>query len=126
MEKFVKVIFLVYSINTLLFGLPLFLMPGRFLGLFGWAPVDPLISRVLGAALLAMAWCAFRGYLAYEPDQAKMLVSGNLVFTALGAAGLLRHLLGYYFPFMVWFVFGLLALWTIVWAVIAFRWRHSI
>ncbi len=125
MIKIVKILFLVYSINTLLLGLPLFLMPGRFLGLFGWEPVDPLISRLLGAALLAMTWCAFRGYLAYEPDQAKMLVSGNLVFTALGAFGLLRHLVGYYFPFMVWLVFGLLAFWAIVWAVIAFRFRRA-
>lgn len=124
MEKSVKILLLVYSINTLIFGLPLFLMPGRFLGLFGWEPVDPLITRLLGAALLAMTWCAFRGYQAYEADQAKMLVSGNLVFTALGAIGFLRHLVGYYFPFMVWFVFGLLTVWAIVWAVIAFKLRR--
>jgi hypothetical protein len=125
MRKSVKILLLVYSINTLIIGLPLFLMPGRFLGLFGWEPVDPLLSRLLGAALLAMAWWAFRGYLVYESDQARLLVSGNLVFTALGAVGLLRHLVGYYFPFIVWFIFGLLAIWAIVWAVIAFKLRRS-
>ncbi len=125
MVKTLKVLFLLYAIFTLVLGLPLFLMPGRFLGLFGWAPVDPLLSRLLGSALLAMAFCSFRGYLVADLDKVEMLVSGNLTFTALGAIGFLRHLVGFYFPFVVWLLFGLLALWAVIWAVVYFKLRKS-
>jgi hypothetical protein len=125
MEKWLKGLFLAYAVLALIFGIPLFLAPGRFLGLFGWAPVDPLLSRLLGAALLAMAWWSSLGAFQYDPGRAGWLASGNLVFTALGTAGLLRHLIGYHFPFMVWFVCGLLALWAVTWGVVAVSLRRS-
>jgi hypothetical protein len=43
----------------LFFGSGLLLAPGRFLGMFYWAPVDPPL-RIFGAALLAMGWLAWR------------------------------------------------------------------
>ena len=35
-------------------AIPLLLFPGRILGLLGWATVDPVASRLCGAALLAI------------------------------------------------------------------------
>ena len=126
MHRTAKILLLVYSIFNLVFGVFLFLMPGRFLGWFGWQPVDPLLSRVLGASLLAMAWCSLRGYLAEGPNVIRMLVSGYLVFTALGAIGILRHLVASsYYPFMVWFVFILLAVWAVVWGILLMLLRRA-
>ena len=116
--KALKIIFLVFAILLLITGLPLLLAPGRFLGIFNWAPVDTLLSRLLGAALLAMSWGSFMGFLAAEPDQVRMLVSCSFVFTALGALGFARHLFTiYYYPPMVWVIFILLVAWAIVWGV---------
>ena len=49
-----KVTALVWGILTLVLGVCLLLAPGRFLDTFGWAPVEPILDRVLGAALLAL------------------------------------------------------------------------
>jgi hypothetical protein len=125
MQKILKILFMLYAVTTFVFGLPLFLAPGRFLGLFGWEPIEPLLLRLLGAALIAMAWCALHAFLAPEPDQVQMVVTGNLIFTSLGAIGFLRHLTGFYYPFMVWFVFILLAVWAIIWAVVWFMLRKK-
>lgn len=119
MIKTAKVTLLIYAIFTLIFGLPLLVMPGRFLGFFGWLPVEPLIARMFGAALLSMSWTALRGYLTWGPNRILAIMNGYIVFTGLSAIGILRHLLTLtYYPFMVWFVFILLALWSAALVVI--------
>lgn len=118
-NKVLKIIFLVFAILLIITGVPLLLAPGRFLGMFGWAPVDTLLSRLLGASLLAMAWGSILGYLATEPEQVRMLVSCGFVFTTLGALGFARHLFTiYYYPPVVWVIFILLAAWAIIWGVV--------
>ena len=62
MSKALKITFGVHMVVALLFGAPLLLIPGRFLGLFGWQPLDPHITRLLGAAMLAFTWSSFQGY----------------------------------------------------------------
>jgi hypothetical protein len=38
----------------MIFALPLLLIPGKFMSIFGWSPVDPIMSRLVGAALLGI------------------------------------------------------------------------
>jgi Na+-driven multidrug efflux pump len=97
MSKSLKYTFLIHVVVSLIFGAALLLAPGRFLGLFGWAPIDPLISRLLGAALLALAWSSYRGWGASSYEQ------------------LLRHLLKGWYPWYVWFVFSMLLVFAIAW-----------
>jgi uncharacterized membrane protein HdeD (DUF308 family) len=76
-SKGLQITFLVHAILSLVMGLALMLVPGRSLSLLGWVPdwvqlpnselsipgqtfVDPLITRLLGAALLALAYLSFR------------------------------------------------------------------
>ena len=126
MTKALRITFLLYSITTLIFGLPLFLAPGRFLDLFGWQPVEPLLFRLLGAALLAMAWTSFRNFRAAEEDRVKMCLQGNLIFTGLGALGFARHLFSAsWYPLMVWFIFWLLLVWAVVWATLIWLTRRK-
>jgi hypothetical protein len=80
-----------------------------------WKPVDPLISRLLGAALLALAWGSFRGWQATERAQVKTLLEIEAVFTVLGSIGLLLHLLIASYPAIVWVVFILLVVFAIAW-----------
>lgn len=94
----------------------LLLAPGRFLGIFGWQPVDPLISRLLGAALLALAWSSFRGWQAESFSQVTTLIEMETIFTVSGSLGLMRHVLkAYYYPWYVWVVLAVLVGFAIVW-----------
>jgi hypothetical protein len=115
MSRPLKFTFLIHAVGGFLFGAPLLLAPGRFLGWLGWVPVDPLLSRVLGAALLALAWSSFRGWRATERAQVAILVEMEAVFTVLGCVGLLRHLLIANYPAMVWTVFAILLIFAIAW-----------
>jgi hypothetical protein len=44
----------VHFILDVLFGLPLLLAPELMLALFGWQEVDPILSRLVGAALMGI------------------------------------------------------------------------
>lgn len=115
MSKALRYTFVVHGIVGVVVGAPLVVAPGRFLGWLGWAPIDPIISRLLGAGLLALAWSSFRGSGAAEREQ-RILVEMELAFTVLGCAGLLRHLLRYRYPWLVWLTLAVLAIFAVAWA----------
>ncbi len=115
MSKSLRYTFLIHVVVSFIFGAALLLAPGRTLGLFGWAPVDPLISRLLGAALLALAWSSYRGWGASSYEQVSVLVEMEVIFTVFGSVGLLRHLIKAWYPWYVWFVFAVLVVFAIAW-----------
>ena len=117
MSKALKYTFLVHAVVAILVGVPLLVAPGRFLGFFGWKPIDPLLSRVLGAALLGLAWSSLRGFRATERAQVVSLIEMEAIFCILACVGLLRHLLVAGYPLMVWTVFAVLAIFAIAWIV---------
>ena len=121
MSKALKNTFLIHAIVAAVFGALLLALPGQFLGWFGWQPVDPILSRVLGAALLALAWSSYRGFRAKERAQVSTLIEAEAVFTVLGALGVLRHLLFAGYPWYVWLLFAVLALFAIAWLYFQFR-----
>ena len=115
MSKSLRYTFLLHAVVALLFGAALLAAPGRFLGLFGWAPVDPLLSRVLGAALLALGWSSYRGFRAAERGQVALLVELEAVFCVLTCVGMVRHMLGWYWPWYVWTLLGVFAAFAVAW-----------
>jgi Co/Zn/Cd efflux system component len=115
MSKSLRVIFMVHAIVSAVLGALFLIIPGRFLGLFGWAPIDPIISRLLGAAFLALAWGSYRGWRASEKAQVAILVELEAVFCVLASAGLLRHLLVAAWPWYVWLLFAGFAVFAIAW-----------
>jgi hypothetical protein len=49
-----RIWFVVHFVADIVFAVPLVFFPGVFLGLFGWTTVDPVTSRVVGAALIGI------------------------------------------------------------------------
>ena len=125
MSKSFRYTFLAHAVVAVLFGAPLLFFPGQFLGWFGWQLVDPVLSRMLGAALLTLAWSSYRGWQAKERAQVSVLLEMEAAFTVLGALGVLRTLLsgsylGYILGF-VWLLFAILALFALAWLYLLFR-----
>lgn len=111
-----KAAFSIQAILGILFGALLLVIPGRFLGLIGWAPVEPLLDRLLGAAFLALAWGSIAALRAKERSQVDLVLQIQIVFSLLGAVGFARHLFfAFYYPLMVWIVFAALVLFSLVW-----------
>ena len=121
MSKALKSTFLIHAIVAFLVGAPLLVAPGRFLGLFSWAPVDPLLDRVLGAALLGLAWSSYRGWKATDKAQVAVLLEMDAIFCVLSSLGLLRHLLIAYYPPIVWLLFAVLLVFAVTWLIFLFR-----
>lgn len=116
MSKLLKYAFLMQAVLAILAGAPLLIAPGRSMGFIGWQPVEPLLFRLFGAALLAMAWTSIYAFRAQRREQVQVLVQMQAIFCGLGSLGLLRHLLpSYIFPLSVWVVFGVLAIFTVIW-----------
>jgi hypothetical protein len=117
MSRWLRILFQVHAVVAVVAGLPLLLAPGRTLGLFGWAPVDPLISRILGAALVALAWSSWRGWRGATQTRVGLLIEVEAAFTTLTCAGLLRQLLGAHWPWYVWTLLGVFAAFAVAWVV---------
>jgi hypothetical protein len=121
MSKALKYTFLIHAIVALLLGAPLLLAPGRILTMLGWIHIDSMVSRILGAALLALAWRSWRGWQAKEKSQVKWLLELEAVFTVLAALGLLRELLFFPYPLIYWLVWGLLVVFAATWNYSVFK-----
>lgn len=84
--------FVVHFVVGLAVGLPLLVVPGSTLALLAWLPGDPGVSRLLGAAWVALGVASWRTRGAnLEVVRAmlglKSLWSGLGIFAALGAIG---------------------------------------
>jgi hypothetical protein len=115
MSKALKNTFLIHAIVCIVSGLLLLIIPGRTLLFFRWAPIDPILTRVLGAALLALGWSSFRGWQATERAQVQIVLEMEAVFTALACVGLLRHLLFAHYPLVVWLLFAVYLIFAVAW-----------
>jgi len=106
--KGLSITFLIHAIVGLILGLALLLVPGRSLSLLGWVQewvqlpnsdlsipgqtfVDPMITRLLGASLLALAYLSFRCW-AKATRMAKeihLIVEFEAVYCALSIIAIL-------------------------------------
>jgi hypothetical protein len=121
MSKALKVTFLIHAIVALGFGVPLLLAPGRFLIMLGWIHIDSMLSRVLGAALLALAWSSWRGWQAKEKTQVSTLLELETIFTVLGVVGLLRELIIFPYPSIYWLLCAILTAFAVAWIIFLFK-----
>jgi len=105
-----KNIFLVHAIISGLLGLCLWFIPGRFLTLLGWVPqwviladsdvqvpgttfIDAFITRLLGAALLALAYSSVRGWRMSQWGDVALVVQLESVFCILGLVSMIWSLI---------------------------------
>jgi hypothetical protein len=135
--------FLVHAIVAVVFGAALWLVPGRFLTLVGWvqesftidgteitAPgtlfVDGVITRLLGAVLLALAFSSYQGWRTQEWAKVALVVQLEAVFCLLSViAGLMvvLFLREDPLPLFGWLTLVLLAAFGAAW-ILALR-RHG-
>jgi hypothetical protein len=137
-SKGLQVTFLIHAIIGLAFGLGLLLVPGRSLSLLGWVPefvqlpeselsvpgntfVDPLITRLLGAALLALAYLSFRvlAKAIRSAKEAQLIVEFEAVYCALSIIAVLIALFtaGRAAGLFIWVILLLYAAFLVAWAV---------
>ena len=132
--------FLVHAIIAVVLGVLLWTIPGQGLSFLDWVPetltvgdtdvsgpgtvlVDPILTRLLGATLLAMALSSFQGWRAEEWGRVELLVQFEAAYCILAVIGMLAALiLDRPFNWIRWVTVGVLAAFAVAWSVA--YWRH--
>lgn len=111
--------FVIHFAVDIVFAVPLLLAPAWVLGLFGWSSVDPITSRLVGAALVGIGgasllernagWDVFRAMLGLK------IVWATAAMLAIGlgiAAG---------GPAAAWLFFAIFGVFLVVWVTYRIR-----
>ena len=117
MSRGLKITFLIHAIVALVFGLVLYLQPGLWAKIVNWAPYDAIVTRVYGAALLALAVSSWFGYRAARWDEVRILVLMEIALTVLSTIGGLWGLLFRGAPAFGWVS-------VLIWVAFAVAWIY--
>ena len=129
-----RTIFLVHMVISLVLGAALWLIPGRTLEMLGWVQdmvplpdsdlsvpggtfVDGVITRLLGAALVALGYSSYAGWRASSWERISLVVQLEFILCALGFVGTLAgfYLMERSVPLIGWVIAALLLIFTILW-----------
>jgi hypothetical protein len=116
-----RLTFLIHAVVSLVFGVSLFILPRLVTMLVRWPQADPLITRLLGAALLALAVSSWMGYRATRREEVTNAVTLEMVFTVASCIALLRHLLFLPTPAFAWVILVIMALFALAWIFFYFK-----
>jgi hypothetical protein len=117
MSRGLKITFSIHAIVAIVFGIVLYLQPGLWATLVKWTPFDASMTRVYGAALLALAVSSWLGYRAARWEEVRILVMMEIAFTVLSTVGALWGLLFRGAP-----AFGWVA--VVIWVAFAVAWIY--
>ena len=142
-----KTTFAIHFVVAALLGLALWLVPGRFLVVVGWLPetyqipvegtqifttgtifADPVMTRLRGAALIALAFSSLRGWRATRWSEVAYLVELEAIFCVLSVIAILvggialRQTL---MPAIGWVFLVLLLLFSAAWIIFWWAQRSS-
>lgn len=109
------------AVVDLALGLPLLLVPESILPRLGWTTVDPVVSRLLGAALIALGWHALSLRKRHASREAHRALLGlRLVGSAAAMVGMLIAI-ARGAPSATWAILAALVAASGVWAHYAIR-----
>lgn len=105
--------FVIHFVVDILFGIPLLMFPQVVLGLFGWTTYDPIMTRLVGAALLGIGIESLLGRSASVETFRAMLnlkvIWASSALFAIGA-GIIEGA-----PATAWVILGIFFLFWCVW-----------
>lgn len=115
MSQGLKYTFLIHAIIATVLGLAFFFIPRMSADLGNWPASDPNVTRIFGAAVLAIAVSSWAGYLAEAWAAVRIVVMMEIAYTVLGT---LAGLYGVFFdeaPNTTWIFIVIFVLFAIAW-----------
>ena len=112
-----------FVFSTLVLGLPLLVLPELVLSRLGWVAVDPLASRLVGAALIALGWQSWRSRKSGRAVY-RALLGLKVIWCSLAIVGSIAAI-GAGAPQPTWALLSALLVFDGVWIHHAVRLRRS-
>ncbi|UCD97936.1 MAG: hypothetical protein JSV42_13360 [Chloroflexota bacterium] len=115
MSNGLKTTFLIHAPVSLLFGIVFYFFPGTWANLVNWTPFDENITRLLGAAVLAIGMMSWFAYRAESWQEVRVPVLFEIVFTVSGS---LIGLYAYFFsgaPLFIWVPIAVMVIFGVLW-----------
>ncbi len=106
--------FVVHFAVDMLFGIPLLVAPTLALPLFGWQVVDPLTSRLVGAALMGIGLESLLGRNA-SLETYRAMLNLKIIWASSAVLGIGLSLLIEGAPVSGWAFLGIFAVFGAVW-----------
>ncbi|MHA2089874.1 MAG: hypothetical protein ACW98K_03360 [Candidatus Kariarchaeaceae archaeon] len=100
--QFLKNTFLAHAVVGIVFGLSYLLDPTIYEDLFDFTMTEPMVYRLVGAAIFALGVASWLAYREINFDKVKILVILEIIFTVLGAIVTVWGLIDDEFPEAAW------------------------
>ena len=113
--------FVVHFIIDIIFALPLLLLPGKFMAFIGWSTVDPIMSRLVGAALLGIGTESLLGRNANR-DVFKAMLNLKIIWSSAAVVGIGLGIADGG-PQIAWLFLGIFAVFCVLWTYYRFLLR---
>src|SRR5688572_3436591 len=111
--------FVVHFVADVVFALPLFVAPRRFLGFLGWSSVDPISTRLVAAALFGIGIQSLLGR--HESAETfRGMLNLKIIWSATATIGILWSQVDGW-PLLGWAFAGIFGAFNVVWSY--YRWR---
>ena len=120
LPKWWRLVCLAHCIIAIIFGASYLFFPDVIVPMLGWAIIDPFVDRMLGGALLAMAWAHFLS--SKETTAEKIIIPIQLyfIFDVFGTILSLWSALSYSF-LAGWMLVVIFGVFMVTYAMVIFK-----
>ena len=112
--------FVIHFVLDFLFAVPLIFTPVAFLTLFGWTTIDPLMTRLVGAALMGIGVESYLGRNA-GIEAYKGMLNLKIIWSASATFGLILTMVTNNSPIIGWLLVLIFGSFCIIWSYYRYR-----
>jgi hypothetical protein len=117
--------FVIHFIADIIFAIPLLIVPVAFLTLLGWETVDPLATRLVGAALLAIGVESLLGRNA-GAESLKGMLNLKLIWSGAASIGIFVTMVTVGGPAVGWLLLLTFVAFHLLWLYYRLRPRTAV
>lgn len=121
MSKGLQRTFLFHAFLCAVVGIVMYLGPMTFLALVQWTPIDPVLTRLYGAALLTLAVSSWLGARATVLAEVHILIIMEIVFTLIGSIALIYDAFFSGAPAFAWVILAIWVPFLLAWVTFYYR-----
>ena len=117
MLRQLQIWFRIHFVADILFALPLFFFPGKFMSLFGWIEIAPVMARLVAAALFGIGIESLIASYKADLKAFREMLNLKVIWSFTASAGLVIALIQgeHARPLMLWIITGIFILFHALW-----------